>query len=116
MTALGATLLLFVAAYSLFDNLNIIFMAMLQGAGDTLWTMVASVGAHLAYAAVLVFLAWWGVGLMVYWAWSTLFVVLVAGVWLLRYRGGKWRGMRVIENAIPPISGAASISNRFRLP
>ena len=72
-------------------------MAALQGAGNTTWTMAASVGAHILYVAALLLLAWPGAGLMAYWFWATLFVALMAGIWILRYRGGRWRAMRVIE-------------------
>ncbi|NDY56369.1 hypothetical protein G3N56_06380 [Desulfovibrio sulfodismutans] len=47
------------------------------------------------YAAVLTF----GAGVYAAWAFLTAYVVALAGLMWLRYRGGKWRRMRVIEQA-----------------
>jgi multidrug resistance protein, MATE family len=46
-------------------------------------------------------LAWrfdWGL----YWAWAfaSLYIGLQAGCFLVRFRGGKWKAMRVIEPAV----------------
>ncbi len=96
-------LLRFVALYSIFDALNVIFSAGLKGAGDTRYplgaTIVLSWAAMLVPAYVLCVLHGWGV----YVAWSTasLYVTCLGLLMLRRFRAGRWKGLRVIE-AHPP--------------
>jgi MATE family multidrug resistance protein len=99
-------LLYFVAAYSTLDGANIIFSAALKGAGDTrfvLWglvvvAVVVLVGPLLGARAVF--------GLGFYGAWTILsvYVAVLAGVYWLRFRQGRWRSMRVIEHAPAPVA------------
>jgi multidrug resistance protein, MATE family len=91
-------LLRFVAVYSLFDSANAVLSFALRGAGDTRFVTWA---ALVLSWPVMVLPAWaachYGWGL--YWAWSfaSLYIILLAGVFWLRFRQGKWRTMRVIE-------------------
>jgi MATE family multidrug resistance protein len=93
-------LLRFVAVYSLFDNLNAVFSYALRGAGDT--RFVTAVAVALAWP-VMVLPTWaaWHFGWGLWWAWSfaTLYIILLAATFWLRFRQGKWRHMRVIETA-----------------
>jgi MATE family multidrug resistance protein len=96
--ALATSLLVFVAAYNLFDAVAIIFVSALKGAGDTRFVMKTSV----CMALILAGATWAGIkyfDLGVYGCWTiiTLDVWALAAVYLLRYRQGKWRSMRVIE-------------------
>jgi MATE family multidrug resistance protein len=91
-------LLRFVAAYCLFDALNVVFMSAIRGAGDTRFVLCTSLGTSLFPLSM----AWlgihrWGFGL--YWSWTLItFWVLSAGfIYLARFLQGKWRTMRVIE-------------------
>ena len=91
-------LLQFVAVYLLFDGFSIIFSSAIKGAGDTwfvLWTTL--VLAPFAPLFSYVGIAWFGLG--VYWCWLvlTLWVIVSGVIFLLRFRGGKWQQMRVIE-------------------
>jgi MATE family multidrug resistance protein len=94
-------LLRFVAFYSLFDSLNIVMAAAVKGAGDTWFVMFATVllGWALMVVPTCLFCILRGYGL--YWAWSfaTLYVVALGLTFLLRFLGGKWKRMRVIEAA-----------------
>jgi MATE family multidrug resistance protein len=91
-------LLRFVAVYSLFDCMNLVFSFALRGAGDT--RFVTLVSLVLAWP-VMVLPTWaacyfsWGL----YWAWTfaSAYIMALAVVFLLRFRQGKWRTMRVIE-------------------
>jgi MATE family multidrug resistance protein len=38
-----------------------------------------------------------GAGVYTAWVFLTAYIVVLAGLMSLRYRGGKWRAMRVIE-------------------
>jgi MATE family multidrug resistance protein len=100
VAALVPVLLRFVALYCLFDSVNLIFSFALRGAGDT--RFVTAVSLLLAWP-LMVAPTWvvcsHGGGL--YWAWSfaTTYVISLAVVFLLRFRVGKWKTMRVIEAA-----------------
>ena len=100
------TLLWFVAAYSIFDAMAIVFGSALRGAGDTRFAMLFS---FLCGWSIMVIPTWIGVkyydwGVLAAWSSCTAFVVIL-GVGLgIRFQGGKWRSMRVIEAAPPDVS------------
>jgi MATE family multidrug resistance protein len=105
---LATTILCFVAVYSVFDTMNIIFASALKGAGDTRFVMLASVG--LAWA-LMVIPTWVACelgtgGIFAAWTFLSLYVIVVGFAFLGRFLHGKWRSMRVIEEpphaAIPP--------------
>jgi MATE family multidrug resistance protein len=94
-------LLRFVAVYSIFDTMNIIFTSAIKGAGDTrfvmLMTVVLSVFVLIipAYLVIVVF----KYGLMVSWVLATVYIIIIGITFYLRFLGGKWKAMRVIEPA-----------------
>jgi MATE family multidrug resistance protein len=96
-------LLRFVAVYSLFDTMNIIFCSAIKGAGDTRFVMFATVILTLCvliiptYLAIVVF----NYGLTVSWLLASAYVILLGVVFCLRFRNGKWKTMRVIEQETP---------------
>jgi MATE family multidrug resistance protein len=105
-------LLRFVALYSLFDTMNIVFASAIKGAGDTRYVMlmivVVSLGALVvpSYTALVVF----GAGVYAGWIIVTAYVIILALGFLLRFLGGKWKTMRVIEtppHSLPPRYPAA---------
>jgi len=107
LTEMGVILLRFVAAYCLLDGLNIVLMAVLQGAGDTRWTLLASGVMHGLFLAVLLVLDRLDAGLYRLWAAAMLFVMVLGLVWVWRFAGGAWRPMRVIEHAPPDLRDQA---------
>jgi len=90
-------LLRFLAAFGLFDAMNILFAGALKGAGDVKFVLFGSVGI----AAVSVAITYVGLqqGLGLYWCWSVLtaWVLALALVFYYRILYGPWRTMRVIE-------------------
>jgi len=92
-------LLRFVAVYSVFDTMNIIFCSAIKGAGDTRYVMLITVILSVfvfvlpVYLAVVVF----ELGLMVAWVFATAYITLLGLIFYLRFLGGKWKAMRVIE-------------------
>jgi len=95
---LTATLLLFVAAYNLLDATQMILVGALKGAGDTQFLLRVS----LVLSILLGGFSWLSVEvwkLSVYECWTLIvfWCLLAAVTYVLRYRQGKWRAMRVIE-------------------
>jgi MATE family multidrug resistance protein len=94
-------LLLCVAIYSLADSVNVTFAFALRGAGDT--RFVSLLTFTLAWP-VMVIPTFVVVSLdgSLYWAWAfaTAYIVAMAACFTLRFRSGKWKSMRVIENAV----------------
>jgi len=90
-------LLRFVAAFGLFDAVNILFAGALKGAGDVKFVLIGSVS--IAALSVAVTVAGLAAGLGLYFCWSVLtgWVVLLAAVFYYRFLYGPWREMRVIE-------------------
>jgi MATE family multidrug resistance protein len=98
---LTIVLLRFVAFYCLFDAGYMVLAGTLKGAGDTRFVLYSS--AVCAAAAVAV--TWVGLsneffGLLGSWAVVTTWVSLLGISYFLRFLGGKWREMRVIEPEI----------------
>ncbi len=95
------TLLLFVALYTCGDAVNVIVSYALRGAGDT--RFVAVVAVVVAWP-VMVIPTWAAIkfGWGVYGAWwsATAYIFVLAAVFTVRFRGGKWRGMTVIEATV----------------
>ena len=95
-------LLRFVAVYSLFDGMNIIFASAIKGAGDTRFVMfmlmvLSSLGLVLpTFLAVVIF----DLGLIACWSIATGYVILLGFSFFIRFMGGKWQHMRVIEKQL----------------
>ncbi len=92
----------FVAVYSLFDSLNLVFSSALKGAGDTRYIMFVIAGAS-AFVLVLpayVALVMLDANVFVGWAIASAYVVVMGLAFLARFLTGKWKAMRVIEPAV----------------
>jgi MATE family multidrug resistance protein len=102
VAAMVPVLLRFVALYTLFDGINLIFSFALKGAGDT--RFVTAVMLVLPWP-VMVLPTWAAVhfGWGLYWAWAfaSAYIICLAVTFLLRFLGGRWKSMRVIEAAPP---------------
>ena len=119
--SLGVVLLRFVAFFCFFDSLNLVFSGALKGAGDThfiMWTIAAmSIGLMIGptFLAVEVFHA----GIYTVWIIATLYVCALGIAFMLRYRQGRWKDMRVIEEGPnlrePPWICACEASNEPRI-
>jgi MATE family multidrug resistance protein len=103
-------LLRFVAIYCLIDGLNIVFMAMLAGAGDTRWLLLTSGAMHAGFLGLLVLLVASGLGVMAMWTAATVFICAVCLAWVVRFSSHKWERMRVIEHAPPDLENRASVA------
>jgi MATE family multidrug resistance protein len=96
-------LLRFVAVYSIFDAMNIIFCSAIKGAGDTRYVMFVTVLLSVFVLIVPVYLVIEVLefGLMFAWVLATVYVTLLGVIFYLRFLGGKWKTMRVIEQEVP---------------
>jgi len=97
---LGVVLMRFVAVFCFFDALNLVFSGAIKGAGDTrfiMWTIAAlSLGVMIGpvYLAVEVV----GAGLYTAWTLATIYICALGIAFMLRYRQGRWKKMRIIED------------------
>ncbi|MEA2076848.1 MAG: MATE family efflux transporter [Candidatus Marinimicrobia bacterium] len=89
------------AIYVLIESAIVTFVGVLRGAGDTRWSMIASVTLHYImvgglYLVVKVFnmsaQAGWLVVVFVFMMFSVVFY--------LRYRSGKWKEIRIVEKNV----------------
>jgi MATE family multidrug resistance protein len=97
--AAAVLLLRFVALYSIFDSVNIVFGSALKGAGDTRFVMayllvMATAGLVLPSVLLIGVLAQ---GLMTAWLIVTVYIIALAFGFMVRFLGGRWKGMRVIS-------------------
>ncbi len=92
-------LIRFVAVYSIFDTFNIIFASAIKGAGDTRFVMrmlsILSIIVLIipTYLALIV----WKQDIYVGWIIVSIYVIMLGVSFYLRFLGGKWKSMRVIE-------------------
>jgi len=100
----SVVLLRFVAVYSIFDAMNIIFCSAIKGAGDTRYVMIVTVILSFFVLIIPVYIAVdiLEVGLMICWVLATAYATLLGVVFFQRFLGGKWKTMRVIELE-PPV-------------
>jgi multidrug resistance protein, MATE family len=97
---IGEVLLRFVALYCLLDACNYVFVNALVAAGDTRWTLWASVILNVVFVAALLAADVWARTLMTEWTIATVFVMLQALIWFARFLQGKWKTLQVIEPAV----------------
>jgi MATE family multidrug resistance protein len=112
IAAMIPALLAFVALYSLFDAMNLVFSFALRGAGDTRFVTVIAFALSWPIMVLPTWAAWyfrWG--LYCAWAFASAYILLLALVFLLRFRQGKWRSMRVIEWTPDPVQPAIILEN-----
>lgn len=101
--AMAVVFLRFVAVYSVFDTLNIIFASAIKGAGDTRYVvvMILVVSSLVLVVPTYIALVFLGAGIYAGWFFASAYIILLGFVFLARFLKGKWKSMRVIEE-IPP--------------
>ena len=111
---LAVAMLRLASLYVMADAMLLVFSGALRGAGDTFWAMCISVTFHWVLVSVLyVLLRLFNVG--AFWAWLVLCMIFMmfSIVFYLRYRGGKWQTLRVVE---PELDTPLPITNGFHEP
>jgi len=100
ISAYTFVLLKFVAVYSLFDTLNLVFASAIKGAGDTRFVMMMGLGMSLillvipSYISVVIMKR----GLYTAWMIASIYIILLGLSYLARFLTGRWKSMKVIEH------------------
>lgn len=114
---IGATILIFVAAYQIFDAMFVVYVGALRGAGDTL--VPATVQAVLVWA-IVVFGGWIitnqapHYGVAGPWTLATIFGAILGIFLLIRFRLGGWKSIDLGHPAtsnVPADSARLSVLN-----
>lgn len=119
-------LMLMMAAWGMFDAVNIILIGALRGAGDTRFSMNYSVAMAWLFwipgeVALILWLRerpttlpeWMGEGIALLWGWMTIFVIVLSFGFLWRFRSGRWKQIRLIEPGpvvLPPWAGGDALT------
>ncbi|MDT8389320.1 MAG: MATE family efflux transporter [Lentisphaeria bacterium] len=102
---LAVPMLRLVAMYVFSDGVYLVFSGLLKGAGDTRWSMAASVLIHWLLAGTAMALTLkFKLPILTTWLVIVLEILFLGIVFYLRFLGGKWRGMAIIT---PPGKPAA---------
>jgi MATE family multidrug resistance protein len=96
-------LLRFVALYSLFDAMNIIFASAVKGAGDThfVMRMIVVISLFVLVVPSYLLLVVFHQGIYTGWTIASAYVGTLGISFMLRFFKGNWKSMRVIERPVP---------------
>lgn len=86
------------ALYLLFDAIMLCFVGVLRGAGDTYWTMWASMIMNwtMTISAYVMF-TYFKLDVITVWTTVIVIIILFAVVLYLRFRSGKWKNIHMID-------------------
>ena len=95
--ALGRPLLALGAFFQIVDGVGIVAGGALRGAGDTRWPFIvqSTLAWTLRLAAVGTFAIWLRGGVFGAWVGELLYVFALGLAWVLRFRAGQWRTLRI---------------------
>ena len=100
------------ALYVLIEAAIATFIGVLRGAGDTRWSMIASVILHYIMVAGLYFvMKVLNMGPRVGWVVVVIVFMMFSVVFYFRYRGGKWKKIRLVEKNVVEAQGTNEFSN-----
>ncbi len=96
---LVVTLLRFVAAYSLFDTMSIVFESAVKGAGDThfVFKMIGLFSVFVLVLPSFIFIKFLHGGLYAGWLIASIYIAGLGFIFFFRFLSGKWKSMKVIE-------------------
>src|SRR5262249_36953144 len=100
----------FVAAYSVFDAMAVVFNSAIRGAGDTGFAMLFSFSMGVVLLVVPTYLAssHGGDGFIVAWYAVTVYVTVLGLGFMARFVQGRWQSMRVIEHTLSEVDAVAA--------
>lgn len=115
--AVVIVLLRFVAIYSFFDAMAIIFGSAIRAAGDTVFSMIVTFLCAWGLLVLPTYLTWTYVQenreetlLFWSWIWCSVYVMTLGFIYFFRFQGGRWKTMSVIEPESAFQDGAAAHS------
>ena len=86
------------AIYVLAEAIMVAIIGALRGAGDTMFTMIASVTAHWVLVPILYLsLHVFNISVVLSWFLMVIIFMVFCGVLYLRFQGGRWKQIKVIE-------------------
>ncbi len=100
VSAIVVQLLQFVALFSFFDAIAIVFGSALRGAGDTRFCTVVT---FICCWSLMVLPTWishrfYSGSLTISWLACTTYLMVLSLIFVWRFQGGRWKTMRVIED------------------
>ena len=86
------------AAWGMFDTMNVVFLGALKGAGDTRFAMAWLLGTEWAIyvPAVAIVMILCGGGIVDAWFIQLFYVILLSTGLYVRWRRGKWMDIKLI--------------------
>ncbi len=92
-------LLRFVALFTFFDGMAIIFGSAVRGAGDTRFSLLFTFVTSWSLMVLPTAVAWMTIGLSLNVGWSacTIYVIVLGVGFVLRFQAGRWKSMQIIE-------------------
>ena len=99
---MGIILLRFVAAYLFFDSINMIYMGVLKGAGDSMFIMWSMSLASIFFLFIPVWIGVTNFGMGLYFSWTciTIYLFMLCLIIFTRFYKGKWKTIRILEQSI----------------
>lgn len=95
---IGKYLLIYVAVFTLFDSINFNLSFALKGAGDTRFvSLVSLVAPWPVFVIPTFFITDHPKAVYIAWGFVTVYSLLIALVYTLRFKQGKWKTMSVIN-------------------
>ncbi|MCF7949979.1 MAG: hypothetical protein K9M94_15430, partial [Spirochaetia bacterium] len=102
VSSMAVIMLRLASFYVLADSAQLVFTGALRGAGDTRWVMIVSVALHWAFAGVaLVLIKVLEVDPVIAWLAFIGFIIVMGTSMFLRFRGGKWKDIKMIDTEAP---------------
>lgn len=94
---MGGTILIFAALFQAFDAVCVVITGALGGAGDTKWMACATFVTSYCIFLPLAYVLTWPLGLGMNGAWAsvTIYIMILAGVLALRFRGERWHKTKI---------------------
>ena len=104
---IAASMIRIASLYVLAEAMMVALVGALRGAGDTHWTMIASVTFHWTFIPLLwvMFHVFNASAVMGWLALVIIFLVFCFALYL-RYKSGKWKKMRVIDVELPVMANS----------
>jgi MATE family multidrug resistance protein len=101
---IARTMIRIASLYVLAEAMMVALVGALRGAGDTHWTMIASVTFHWTFVPLLCVM-FYGFNMSPVSGWLALVILFLFFCFVVfrRYRSGRWKNIRVVETPAMPL-------------